>query len=146
MIGLQALELLIEQAIEIVTHLNAVDAHLGRQVHPFPVAVAQRAAHERLAAPAMIGIARVDVVDAVVDGPAHHRPGLLLADGAVRFAGQAHAPKAQRRHLVAQTTELTELHRSSSNLSCFMPMAPLPWQGTTPAPTCWSIHEGSASA
>ena len=60
---------------------------------------AQRAAERRFRAPAVIGIGRVEIVDARGDGRVDHAVELLLVDQPVRACRQAHGPEAQGREL-----------------------------------------------
>ena len=123
MVGLQALKLLCEQAIEIVFSLIHPGGRLGGQIDLVAVATRQRLTHDLLGVAAHIVERGIDVVDAVIDGVMHHFDGLFdihffdvrsVACLAAFFQRKAHHAEAERAYLAACFADLSIFHRMGS--------------------------------
>ena len=136
-VELQALELLAEVALAVVVRLELPHGQLGRhleaaaQLGKTGVARsaqvsrhdAQRLAEPALAGAVVVGVGRVHVVDAGLDGAAQHGVGGLDINapvGARRRVDtvcqlrQPHSPEPQRRRPQVDRAEASILHRSPS--------------------------------
>ena len=119
-VGLQALQLVVEEEVEILLLFHREHRHFGGQVDLFPVAVPQGLAHQRLAGLVVIKIGGVDVVHAAVDGVADHADGPGLVDAVVGLPFQnrhAHAAKAQRGNLHTGISHFAVLHSEKTPLA-----------------------------
>ena len=130
MIGLQTLELLCEQAIEIVFGLVHPGRRLGGQIDLVAVATRQRLTHDLLGVAAYVVERGIDVVDAVIDGVVHHFDGFFdihffdargVACLATFFQRKAHHAEAERAYLAACFADLSIFHvRDSFQYSLFV--------------------------
>lgn len=130
MIGLQALELLCQQAVEIVFSLIHPGRRLGGQIDLVAVATRQRLTHDLLGVAAYVVERGIDVVDAVVDGVVHHFDGFFdihffdargVACLATFFQRKAHHAEAERAYLAACFADLSIFHvRDSFQYSLFV--------------------------
>ena len=116
-VGLQALELRAEDAIEVAGLLDVPDGHLGGHLDLLAVAVLERLREPGLAGLLVIHPGGVDVVHTAVDGAAQHRRGLRIVDplevGLAVGAGedgQAHGTEAERRGPEVELAEGAVLH------------------------------------
>src|ERR1035438_1609103 len=66
--GLKFPELFVEESVEIRRRFDEPDGELGSQLDLFSVAVLERPADDELALAFVVGISRVKIVDAAVDG------------------------------------------------------------------------------
>ena len=105
-------QLLVEDPVKVGILVDGPDRQLGRQPHLLAVAILQRLAHQHLALAAMVGISGIQIVHAVIDGPAQHAHSLRLVNLVVGAEGrQAHTAESQRRDLPIQLTKLAVLQR-----------------------------------
>src|ERR1022692_2411449 len=70
--GLKFPELFVEESVEIRRRFDEPDGELGSQLDLFSVAVLERPADDELALAFVVGISRVKIVDAAVDGVTEH--------------------------------------------------------------------------
>ena len=77
-VGLKLLQLLVENAVEILRPLHEKGRKLGGEAHLFAVSIAERTAHDELAFALVIGIGGINVIHAIVDGMAQHANGFAL--------------------------------------------------------------------
>ncbi len=96
-IGLQPVELLGKEALEIGLFIDQPLGQLGCQGYFLAVAVLQGPPDKAFAVAAVVAVGGVDVIHAAVDGIAQHAHGFRLVDlGIISVKnGQAHAAKAQ---------------------------------------------------
>ena len=94
-VGLQLCELLIEEFVHVRPGRDHPGGQLGCDVHLLPVPARKRPAHEGLALAGMVGVCRVHVVHAVVDGVPEHLGCEGFVDLAVLPYRQAHAAEAE---------------------------------------------------
>ena len=79
-LGLQALQLLVEQAVEIGAFLDQPDGRLGGDAHPFAVAILQGFAQGDFAHLIVIHVGGIEIVDPGLDGRADHLGDFCLVD------------------------------------------------------------------
>ena len=91
------LELILEHGGGVVGFAELMAGEFCRQIEALPRMAGERAPHDQLGQPAVIGIGGVKVVHALLDGPVDHFIDLLFIDRAVRQRGQAHRAKAELR-------------------------------------------------
>lgn len=121
-IGLQALQLLVKEALQILFLFHQPGRQLRCDGDLFAVAVLQRLAHDPLALLAQVDVRRIQVRHAAVDRGADDADGVLLVDDlfAVLFHhGEAHAAQAKGRTRNAQLAKGTHFHTHLSSSSVF---------------------------
>ena len=111
-VGLQLLQLLVQQRLHFRPVVHVLRGHLGGDGDPVPVAVLQRLAQHDLRRAVEVDVGRVQVGHAAVHGAADQGDGLLLVDDAVAGgrAVEAHAAQAEGRALDAQLAEVAVFH------------------------------------
>ena len=88
-------QLLVEELHHVLMRLDEPDGQLCRQDDLLAVAVLERLADDNLAFAAVIGVRRVDVANAVVDGVANHANRFGFVNFAVRCCWKAHTAEAE---------------------------------------------------
>jgi hypothetical protein len=120
-VGSKALQLLVDEPLEIGLRLHQPDREFRCQVHAVAQAASKQAAEEQLAVPAVIRVRRVEIRDAAGDGRADERFGAFLVDA--RHVAiddwQPHAPEAENWNAgVWVFWQRTVLHGRSSRVGC----------------------------
>ena len=111
-VGLQFLQLLVEVPVKILGGFDQPTGQLGCQLDPFSVSAFERPPEEPLTVSAMIGIGRVNIVHAVVNGIVDHACRFRLVNvGAVASCcWESHTPESQRRAFPIQSSKFAVLH------------------------------------
>ena len=107
-VGLQPLQLLIQDALEILLTGQSGHGHLGGQSHLLPVAIPKAQPCDPLTVG--IDIGSVHICKTVVDGAAQGPDGPLLINGAVSTLFQTHHAEAQNGGRQAGIAEFPIFH------------------------------------
>ena len=92
-------QLLLKDRRRVVALLHLMSGILRGQIEAFPRGVRQRPANDPLGRTAVVGVCRVKVIHAAVEGQLYHSTGGLLIHLAGGQGGQAHGAKAQQGQL-----------------------------------------------
>lgn len=97
-VRLQAAARFIEKTFKVFRAFHDPPGRLGSKIDPVPIASGQRLAGDGLALPVKIDVAGIHIVQALIDGMAHHADDLRFVHGlAVGEHGQAQHAEAQCR-------------------------------------------------
>ena len=108
------LELILEHGGGVVGFAELMAGEFCRQIEALPRMAGQRAPHDQLGQPAVIGIGGVEIVHALLDGRIDHLIDLFFVDRAVGQRGQTHRAKAQLGEL--------QILKGTVNHGMFLPL------------------------
>ena len=123
MVGVQLLQLLVQDAVEIPFRLNQDNRALGGQIHLFPVAIGQGFSHQGFTGPAVVRVSGIHIVDAAVNGVTDQPDGFFFINiGTQRDSvggGQTHGAKSQGGNFNPGISKFAVIHK----LSPFFPVS-----------------------
>ena len=94
-IGFQPHQLFIEVIVHVPAGRDQPAGELGSEVHLFAIPAGKCPADKGFALPVMVGICRIHIIHAVVDGVPEHLRCMVLVDLPVLFYGEPHAPEPE---------------------------------------------------
>ena len=109
-VGAQPRELLVEHALDVGGRLQRPRGQLGRQKIRVPRVFRQRFAQKRFALPVVVGVGRVQIVDAVLHRQRQQRACRRAVDLPVFVGGETHTAEAQQRRIDAEVFHAAVFH------------------------------------